>query len=222
LPATGHSGHSGLLARSRPGAATTRDRTAEVSGQDRGSNAARGRAGQAARRTFTPFGHKTAPGIGARPGLGLIVGQPRRNAPFLTRDHRCIPYGGIVGGTRRALNGRDSLPARRPPIGKRDILLARPGYRAAVTKMADRCTRDGTCNDPLSLSRTTGCPVCPGRGHPGPSTGAPRAETTVVPRQLPVVGVVPLSRSSSAAPLGDPRPVQASQPGPALYAPLLP
>ena len=107
-------------------------------------------------------------------GLGLIVGQPRRNAPFLTHDHRCIPYGGIPGGTRRELNGLDSLLARRPPVDKRDIHLARPGYRAAVTKIADRCTRDGTYNDPLSLSRTTGCPVRPGRGHPGTSTSLNR------------------------------------------------
>ena len=71
--------------------------------------------------------------------LGLIVGQPRRNAPFLTHGDRWIPY----GGTRGELNGRDSLLARRPPMGKRDIHLARPGYRAAVTKMADRCTRYG-------------------------------------------------------------------------------
>jgi hypothetical protein len=162
------------MARSRPGTVTTRDRTAEASGQDRGSKAARGRAGQAARRTFRPFGYKTAPGIGARPGLGLIVGQPRRNAPFLTHDHRCIPYGGIPDGARGGLNGRDSLLARRPPVDKRDIHLARPGYRAAITKMADRCTRDGTCNDPLSLSRTTGCPVCPGCGHPGTSTSVNR------------------------------------------------
>ena len=61
---------SGLLARSRPGAVSTRDRTAEVSGQDRGSKAVTGRAGQVARRTFPPFGYKTAPGIGARPDRG--------------------------------------------------------------------------------------------------------------------------------------------------------
>jgi hypothetical protein len=29
---------------------------------------------------------------------GVIVGQPRRIAPFLTHDHRWIPYGGISGG----------------------------------------------------------------------------------------------------------------------------
>jgi hypothetical protein len=46
------------------------------------------------------------------------------------------------------------LPARRPPVDKRDIHLARPGYRAAITKMA------------------TGCPVCPGCGHPGSRNGA--------------------------------------------------
>jgi hypothetical protein len=28
--------------------------------------------------------------------LGIIVGQLRRNAPFLTHDHRWIPYGGIT------------------------------------------------------------------------------------------------------------------------------
>jgi hypothetical protein len=59
------------------------------------------------------------------------------------------------------LNGRDSLLARRPPVDKRDIHLARPGYRAAVTKIMDRCTRDRACNDPLSLSRTTGLPGLP-------------------------------------------------------------
>jgi hypothetical protein len=110
LPATGH---SGLLVCSRPGAVTARDRTAEVSGQDRGSKAARGRPRQVARRTFPPFGYKTAPGIGARPGLGLIVGQPRRNAPFLTHGDRWIPYGGTRGG----LNGRGFIagaPAGRP------------------------------------------------------------------------------------------------------------
>ena len=67
LPATGH---SGLLARSRPGAVTTRDRTAEVPGQDRGSKAARGRAGRVARRTFPSFVYETAPGILARPDCG--------------------------------------------------------------------------------------------------------------------------------------------------------
>jgi hypothetical protein len=41
--------------------------------------------------------------------LGLIVGQPRRNAPFLTHGEWWIPCGGIPGGTRRELNGRDSL-----------------------------------------------------------------------------------------------------------------
>jgi hypothetical protein len=40
--------------------------------------------------------------------------------------------------------------------------------------MADRYTRDGAFNDPLSLSRTTGCPVCPGCGHPGTSTSVNR------------------------------------------------
>jgi hypothetical protein len=68
----------------------------QVPGQDRGSKALRGRPGQETRRTFPPFGYETPPGIGARPGLGLIVGQPRRNAPFLTHDHICIPYGGIT------------------------------------------------------------------------------------------------------------------------------
>ena len=75
--------------------------------------------------------------------LGLIVGQPRRNAPFLTHGERWIPYGGMLGGTRGELNGRDSLLAPRPPMDKRDIHLARPGCRAAVAKMADRCTRYG-------------------------------------------------------------------------------
>ena len=28
--------------------------------------------------------------------LGMIVGQPRRIAPFLTHDHRYIPCGGIT------------------------------------------------------------------------------------------------------------------------------
>ena len=189
MPVTGH---SGLVACSRPGAVTARDRTAEVSGQDRGSNAVRGRAGQVARRTFPPFGYETAPGIGARPGLGLTVGQPRRNAPFLTHDHRCIPYGGIPGGPRRELNGLDSSLARRPagtpPSDKRDIHLARPGYRAAITKTADRCTRDGTCNDPPSLSRTTGCPVCPGCGHPGTSTSVSREAAWVQSLEISVPG----------------------------------
>ena len=153
---------------------TTRGRTAEVSGQDRGSKAARARAGQPARRTFPPFGYKTAPGIGARPGLGLIVGQPRLNAPFLTHDHRCIPYGGIPGGIRRELNGRDSLLARRPPVDKRDIYLARPGYRAAVTKMADRCTRDGRYNDPLSLLSGLSRRAARGRAVPAPRPRARR------------------------------------------------
>jgi hypothetical protein len=51
--------------------------------------------------------------------------------------------GVYIGGIRGELNGRESLLARRPAIGKRDIHLARPGCRAAITKMADRCTRYG-------------------------------------------------------------------------------
>ena len=145
---------------------TTRARTAEVSGQDRGSNAVTGRAGQVACRTFPPFGYKTAPGIGARPGLGLIVGQPRRNAPFLTHGDRWIPYGGIVGGTRRELNGWDSLPARRPPIDKRArITLTAPASAAPrltcirtflwgrVNLGRDASCRSGTARPPRATGR---------------------------------------------------------------------
>jgi hypothetical protein len=87
------------------------------------------------------------------------------------------------------LNGRDSLLVAPAAMDKRDIHLARPGYRAAITKMADRCTRDGACNDPLSLSRTTGCPVCPGCGHPGPSNSVSREAAWVQSLEISVPGL---------------------------------
>jgi hypothetical protein len=57
--------------------------------------------------------------------LGLIVGQPRRNAPFLTHDHQCIPCGGITRGERFSalflpaaldLRGEQNLPDK--PLGR--------------------------------------------------------------------------------------------------------
>jgi hypothetical protein len=115
-------------------------------------------------------------------GLSLTVGQPRRNAPFLTHDQRCIPYGGIpaeraetrrnpqrierTGFTAGAPAGwRAGRPSTKGTFISRGRGTGPPSrrWRIVVRAMA----RDGTCNDPLSLSRTTGCPVCPGCGHPG-------------------------------------------------------
>ena len=123
----------------------------------------RSRAGQGKRRA----GHfpRSATKQRLESGLGLIVGQPRRNAPFLTHDHRCIPYGGIPGGTRRELNGQDFSLARRPVT--KGTFISRGRGTGPPSRRCRIVAPDGTCNDPLSLSRTTGCRVCPGCGHPG-------------------------------------------------------
>ena len=58
------------------------------------------------------------------PGLGVSVGQPRRNPPFLTHDHRWIPY----GGSHQAARGGCAAGARR----------ARGGHAARFCAVARR------------------------------------------------------------------------------------
>jgi hypothetical protein len=81
----------------------------------------------------------------------------------------------------QGLNGQGALLARRQPIDKRDIPPARPGYRAAITKIADRCTRHRVYNDPLSLSRPHGLPGLPCKSRAGNHRGAcPTKQITTV------------------------------------------
>ena len=165
LPATGH---SGLVACSRPGArrdyqgSKLRRPQVKIVGQKRP------KAGRGKRRG----GHFPRPGtkprLESRPGL--IVGQPRRNAPFLTHDHRWIPYGGIRRRDRRELNGRDSPLVAPASHGQK-------GHSSRVAGVSGRRHEDGGSLHALwgvkrstILATTTGRPgrpgrpVCPGGG----------------------------------------------------------
>ena len=63
-------------------------------------------------------------------GLAVIVGQPRRIAPFLTHDHWCIPYGGI---TRRTGWTADlQLCRRSPPSRRARACPLRPGCPGGI------------------------------------------------------------------------------------------
>jgi Pyridoxamine 5'-phosphate oxidase len=81
---------------------------------------------------------------------GVTVGHRRRNAPFLTHDHRCIPYGGIARGM--GVNGLGcqaglSVPAARVSVmadsrlsvRDRELFLAEPHIAAlSVSAGPDR------------------------------------------------------------------------------------
>jgi len=115
-------------------------------------------------------------------GLVLTVGQPRRNAPFLTHDHRCIPYGGIQAGraeTRRNPQRieRTGFPAGAPagwragrPSTKGTFISRGRGtgppsrrWRIVVRAMAARWHVQRSA---IPVTHH-GCPVYPGCGHPG-------------------------------------------------------
>ena len=63
---------------------------------------------------------------------------------------------------------RESWCLRGPCVGRLNVHFSRAaGCRdagAPIAKIADLCTRYRVYNDPLSLSRNTGCPVCPDCG----------------------------------------------------------
>ena len=127
----------------------------EASGQDRGSNAVACRPGQEARRTFPPFVYETAPGIGAQRDRGSTAAHCAVSDPRSPMD----TLRGYIRRDLRGLCGQGSLAGASAARWQKGHSSRAAGYRAAVTKIVDRCTRDGDYNDPLSLDGPVGAPA---------------------------------------------------------------
>ena len=147
----------------------------------------RSRAGRGKRRA----GHFPRSGTKLRPESepGLIVGQPRRNAPFLTHGERWIPYGGIRRRDPQRTE-RTRFPAGAPAAH------GQKGHSSRAAGVPGRRHEDGGSLHALwgvqrstIIAATTGCPVCPGCGHPGTSTSVNREAAWVQSLEISVPGL---------------------------------